>query len=72
MITLRHLEGKQQAWKREGIFQQKEARMTIDQLDTIVYPFMLGKFLHDAASRCIIQDRGSKKFHLAKLGHLRL
>ena len=31
---------------------------------------MLGQFLHDAASRGIIQDRRFKKFHLGEFGHL--
>ena len=31
---------------------------------------MLGQLLHDAASRCIIQDERSRKFHLGKFGHL--
>ena len=44
--------------------------MTIEQAVTIAHPFMLGHILHDAASRCIIQDGRSKKFHLRKFGHL--
>ena len=36
----------------------------------IAHPFILGQFLHDAASHCIIQDGRSKMLHLGKLGHL--
>ena len=69
-MTWRRPEGKQEAWKREGIFQQEEAWVAIEQKDTIAHPFILGQFLHDAAARCIIQDERSKKFHLGKLGNL--
>ena len=55
---------------REGIFRQKEAWVTVEQNDTIAHSFILGQFLHNAASRCIIQDGRFKKFHLGKLGHL--
>ena len=44
--------------------------MTIEQEDTIVHPFVLGQFLHNAASRRISQDERSKKFHFGDLGHL--
>ena len=44
--------------------------MTIEQEDTIVHPFVLRQFLHDAASRRISQDGRSQKFHLGELCHL--
>ena len=44
--------------------------MTIEQEGTIVHPFMLGQFLHNAATRCIIQDGRSRKLHLGKLDPL--
>ena len=43
--------------------------MIVEQEDTIVHPFILGKFLHDAASCCINQNGKTKKFHHCKLGH---
>ena len=70
LMTWRNTNGKQEARKREGIFQQEKAWMTIEQRDTTAHPFILGQFLHNAASRRIIQDRRSKKFHLGKHGHL--
>ena len=47
MITWRRLEGKQEG---EGIIQQEEAWMAIEQEDTIVYPFVLKQFLLNIAS----------------------
>ena len=44
--------------------------MTIEQEDATVHPFMLRQFLHDAASRRIIQDGRSKRFRFGELGHL--
>ena len=70
MMTWCRTKGRLEAWKREGIFQQEVAWVTIKQQDTIVHPFIFGQFLHDAASCCIIQDGRSKKFHLGKLGHI--
>ena len=37
---------------------------------TIVHPFIFRQFLHNTASRRIIQDGRSKKFHFDQLGHL--
>ena len=51
-------------------FQHEESWMTIEQEGTIVHLFMLGQFLHNAATRCIIQDGRSRKLHLGKLGPL--
>ena len=70
MMTWRRPEGKQEAREGEGIFQQEEAWMTIEQEDTIVHPFVLRQFLHNTASRRISQDGRSKKFHIGELGHL--
>ena len=64
MMTCRRPEGKHEARRGEGIFQQEEAWVTIEQEDTIVHPFLLRQFLHNTASRRIIQDWRSKKFHL--------
>ena len=47
----------------EGIFQQEEAWMTIEQKATIVHPFVLRHFVHNTASRCISQDGRSKKLY---------
>ena len=69
MMTWRRPEGKQEAREGEGIFQQEEAWMTIEQEDTIVHPFVLRQFLHNTASRRISQDGRSQKFHLGELGH---
>ena len=41
MMTWRRPEGRQEAREGEGIFQQEEAWMTIEQDDTIVHPFVL-------------------------------
>ena len=70
MMTRRRPEGQQEAQEREGIFQQEEAWMTIEQVDTIVHPSVLRQFLHNAASRRISQDGRSKKFHFGDIGHL--
>ena len=70
MMTWRRSEGKQGAREGEGIFQQEEAGMTIEQDDTIVHPIVLRQFLHNTASRRISQDGRSQKFHLGELGHL--
>ena len=43
--------------------------MTIEKEDTIVHPFVIRQFLHNAASRRISQDRRSKKYHFGALGH---
>ena len=72
MMTWRRPEGRQEAREGEGIFQQEEAWMTIDQEDMIVHPFMLRQFLHNIAYRCISQDGRSKKFHFGELSHLDL
>ena len=40
MMTWLRPEGKQEARKEEGIFQQEEAYMTIEQEDTIVHPLV--------------------------------
>ena len=53
MMTWRRSEGKQEAREGEGIFQQEEAWLTIEQEDTIVHPFVLRQFLHNTASRRI-------------------
>ena len=37
-------EGMQEARKREGIFQQDNAWVTIEQKDTIALPIILGQF----------------------------
>ena len=71
-MTWRRSEGKHEAREGEGIFQQEEAWMTIEQEDTIVHPFVLRQFLHNTASRRISQDGRSQKFHLGELGHLGL
>ena len=47
MMTWRRLEGNQEALEGDGIFQQEEAWMTIEQGDTIVHPFILRQFLHN-------------------------
>ena len=70
MMTWRRPEGKQEAREGEGIFQQEEAWMTIEQEDTILHPFILRQFLHNAASRRISQDGRSKNFHFGELGYL--
>ena len=70
MMTWRRTKGKHVAQKRVGIFLQEDAWVTIEQMDAIVHLVILRQFLHDATSRCIIQDGSSKKFHLGKLGHL--
>ena len=70
MMTWRRSEGKQEVREGEGIFQQEEAWMTIEQEDTIVHPFVLRQFLHNTASRRISQDGRSQKFHLGEFGHL--
>ena len=47
MMTWRRSEGKQETREGEGIFQQEEAWMTIEQEDTIVHSFVLkNAFLH--------------------------
>ena len=56
MMTWRRPEGSQDAREGEGIFQQQEAWMTIEQEDTIVHPFVLRQFLHNTAYRRISQD----------------
>ena len=56
-------EDKQEARDGEGIFQQEEAWMTTEQVDTITYPFIVRKFLNNTASRRIIQDGRSRMFH---------
>ena len=71
IITWCRPDGKQEARKREGIFQQEETWMTIELDNKIVHPFIFGKLLHDATARRIIQDGRSKKFHLGKLGNLK-
>ena len=70
MMTWRRPEGRQKARMEEGIFQQEETWMSIVQADAIVHPFILRQFLDKAASRRIIQDGRSKKFHIDELGHL--
>ena len=62
--------GKQEAREGEGIFQQEEAWMTIEQEDTIVHLFVLRQLLDNSVSRCISQDWRSKKYHFVELGHL--
>ena len=44
--------------------------MTIEHEDTVVHPFIIRHFLHNTASRRIIQDGRSKKFHFGELSHL--
>ena len=44
--------------------------MTIEQVDTIVHTFILRQFLHNSASRRIIQNGRSRKFHYGELCHL--
>ena len=68
----RHQEGKQEAWKREVIFQQDEAWVTIEKDDMNAHPFIFGQFIHDAVSRCVIQNGRSKKFNFCKFAHLEL
>ena len=63
-------EAKLEAREGEVIFQQEEARMTIEQEDTIDHPLILRQLLNNKASRRIIQDGRSKKFHFGELGHL--
>ena len=70
MMTLGRPEGRQEAREGECIFQQEEAWMTIEQEDAIVHPFILRLLIHNTASRRIIQDGRSKKFHFGELGHL--
>ena len=70
MMTWRRPEAMQVAREEEDIFQQKDARMTIEQEDSIVHPFIHRQFLHNRASRRIIQDWKSKMFHFGELGHL--
>ena len=70
MMTMRRPEGKHEAREGEGIFKQEEAWMTIEQEDTLVHPFILRPFLHNSASRRIIQDGRSKKCHFGALCHL--
>ena len=70
MMTWQRPEGNQEAREGEGIIPQEEAWMTIEQEDTIVHPFVLRQFLHNTASRRIIHDGRSKKFHFGELGHL--
>ena len=58
IMTWRLPEVKQEA--RMG----EETLLTIEQEDTITHPFILGQLHHDAASRFIILDERSQKFHL--------
>ena len=51
MMTWRRPEGKQEARDGEGIFQQEEAWMTIEQEDTIVHPFVLRQFLNNTEKK---------------------
>ena len=44
VMTWRRPEGKQEAREGEGIFQQEEAWMTIEQEDTIVHPLYSDSF----------------------------
>ena len=69
-MTWRRPEGKQEARAGYDIFQQEEARMIIDQEDTIVHPFVLRQFLHNTASRRISQDWRSNKFNFYEPGYL--
>ena len=70
IMIWRRTNGKQEAPKREGIIQQEEAWVTIVKKDTIAHPFIHRQFLQNAASRCIILDVRTNKFHLGKFGHL--
>ena len=54
IITWCRTEVRQEALDGEGICQKQTARMTIDQDDAIVHPFILRQFLPNTAARRII------------------
>ena len=64
MMTWRRPEGRQEAREGDGILLQEEAWMTIEQEDTIVHPFVLRQFPHNAASRLISHDGDPRSSNL--------
>ena len=63
----RCLDGKQARGRKNVFF----SRVTIEQEDTNIRPFIIEQFLQ-AASRRMIQYWRSKKFHVSKPAHLRI
>ena len=70
MMTWRRPDGKQDTREGECVIQQENAWMTIEQVGTNVYCFIVSRFLNNTASRRIIQDGRSQKFYFGEFGHL--